>query len=82
MQSPESVAVHVVELRGGGERVVGRTVTRGGSAKSTSEPAARAASEIAEGRLAAPGVRPPETAVAEPEAFLGLLDTEVSWLGP
>ena len=78
-QSPESVAVHEVELRADGERVVGRTVTRGGSAKSTSEPAARAALEIAEGRLAAPGVRAPELAVEDPEAFLGLLDTEVSW---
>jgi saccharopine dehydrogenase-like NADP-dependent oxidoreductase len=54
-------------------------VTRGGSAKSTSEPAARAALEIAEGTLSAPGVRPPELAVEDPEAFLGLLDTEVSW---
>jgi len=81
-QSPESVAVHEVELRGEGAGMVGRTVTRGGSAKSTSEPAARAALEIAEGRLDAPGVRPPETAVADPEAFLELLDTEVSWLGP
>ena len=78
-QSPESVAVHEVELRADGERVVGRTVTSGGSAKSTSEPAARAALEIAEGRLAAPGVRAPELAVEDPEAFLGLLDTEVSW---
>jgi len=78
-QSPESVAVHEVEVRAGDDRVVGRTVTRGGSAKSTSEPAARAALEIAEGRLAAPGVRPPELAVEDPEAFLGLLDTEVSW---
>ena len=78
-QSPESVAVHEVELRADGEHVVGRTVTRGGSAKSTSEPAARAALEIAEGRLAAPGVRAPELAVKDPEAFLGLLDTEVSW---
>jgi saccharopine dehydrogenase-like NADP-dependent oxidoreductase len=81
-QSPESVAVHEAELRGDGERVVGRTVTRGGSAKSTSEPAARGALEIAEGRLEAPGVRPPETAVADPEAFLGLLDTELIWRGP
>ena len=78
-QSPESVAVHEVDLRGGDARVVGRTVTRGGSAKSTSEPAARAALEIAEGRLAAPGVRPPELAVEDPEAFLGLLDTEVAF---
>jgi saccharopine dehydrogenase-like NADP-dependent oxidoreductase len=82
VQSRESVAVHEVDLRGGDAQVVGRTVTRGGSAKSTSEPAARAALEIAEGRLAAPGVRPPELAVKDPEGFLGLLDTEVSWLGP
>jgi hypothetical protein len=66
-------------MRGGDTRVVGRTVTRGGSAKSTSEPAARAALEIAEGRLAAPGVRPPELAVEDPEGFLGLLDTEVAF---
>ena len=78
-QSEESVAVHEVELRGGGERVVARAVTPGGSAKSTSEPAARGALEIAEGRLTAPGVRPPELAVEDPEAFLALLDTEVSW---
>jgi hypothetical protein len=82
VQSAESVAVHEVDMRGEGARVVGRTVTRGGSAKSTSEPPARAALEIAEGRLAAPGVKPPELAVADPEGFLSLLDTEVSWLGP
>lgn len=78
-QSPESVAVHEVEVAADGERVLGRTVTRGGSAKSTSEPAARAALEIAEGRLAAPGVRPPELAVEDPEAFLALLETEVGF---
>jgi saccharopine dehydrogenase-like NADP-dependent oxidoreductase len=82
VQSAESVAVHEVDLRSEDARVVGRTVTRGGSAKSTSEPAARAALEIAEGRLAAPGVRPPELAAADPEGFLALLDTDVSWLGP
>jgi saccharopine dehydrogenase-like NADP-dependent oxidoreductase len=78
-QSPESVAVHEVELRAGDARVVGRTVTRGGSARSTSEPAARGAVELAEGRLAKPGVHPPEIAVDDPEAFLALLDTEVSF---
>ena len=78
-QSPESVAVHEVELRADGVRVVGTAVTRGGSTKSTSEPAARAALEIREGRLAAPGVRPPELAVDDPEAFLELLDTEISF---
>src|SRR5262245_5900679 len=81
-QSEESVAVHEVELRSGDARVVGRTVTRGGSARSTSEPAARGAVELAEGRLAKPGVHPPEIAVEDPEGFLALLDTEVSWLGP
>jgi saccharopine dehydrogenase-like NADP-dependent oxidoreductase len=82
-QSPESVAVHEVELHADrGASVVGRTVTRGGSAKSTSEPAARAAVELAEGRLGKPGVHPPEIAVDDPEGFLALLDTEVAWLGP
>jgi len=78
-QSPESVAVHEVDMRGGDARVVGRTVTRGGSAKSTSEPAARAALEIADGCLVASGVRSPELAIEDPEVFLVLLDTEVSW---
>jgi saccharopine dehydrogenase-like NADP-dependent oxidoreductase len=78
-QSPESVAVHLVEARDGGEPVVGMTVTRGGSARSTSEPPARAAVELAAGRISAPGVRPPETAIRDPEAFLALLDTEVRW---
>jgi Saccharopine dehydrogenase NADP binding domain len=78
-QSPRSVAVHEVELRANGKRVVGTAITRGGSAKSTSEPAARAAVEIAEDRLVAPGVLPPELAVDDPEGFLALLDTEVSF---
>ncbi len=82
VQSPESVAVHEVDMASDGARVVGTTITRGGSAKSTSEPAARAALEIAEGRLSAPGVMPPERAIGEPEAFLGMLDTEVRWVGP
>jgi saccharopine dehydrogenase-like NADP-dependent oxidoreductase len=81
VQSPESVAVHVVELRANGARVVGTALTRGGSAKSTSEPAARAALELAEGRLEAPGVSAPEAAVPDPEGFLALLDTEVDWQG-
>ena len=79
-QSPRSVAVHLVDVSNGdGRRVVGMTVTHGGSARSTAEPAARAAVELAEGRLSAPGVHPPEEAVADPEAFLGHLDTEVRW---
>ena len=81
-QSPQAVAVHEVEVRGAEARVVGRTLTRGGSARSTSEPAARGAVELAEGRIARPGVHPPEVAVADPEAFLALLDTEVIWVGP
>jgi saccharopine dehydrogenase-like NADP-dependent oxidoreductase len=79
VQSAESVAVHEVELAANESRVVGTTVTRGGSAKSTSEPAARAALEIAEGRLSAPGVKPPELAIEEPEVFLRQLATEVRW---
>jgi saccharopine dehydrogenase-like NADP-dependent oxidoreductase len=82
IQSSDSVAVHEVELRAADQAVIGTAVTRGGSAKSTSEPAARAALEIAEQRLAAPGVRPPESAVDDPEAFLDLLETEVRWQGP
>jgi hypothetical protein len=80
VQSEESVAVHLVELRNGG-RVTGMTVTRGGSARSTAEPAARGAVELAAGRLQAPGVRAPEGAIADPEAFLAQLDTEVSFFG-
>jgi saccharopine dehydrogenase-like NADP-dependent oxidoreductase len=76
-QSDESVAVHLVELAGAESRVVGTTITRGGSGKSTSEPAARGALELAAGRLDAPGVRPPESAIEDPEGFLALLDTEV-----
>jgi saccharopine dehydrogenase-like NADP-dependent oxidoreductase len=80
VQSPASVAVHVVEVgNGDGHGVVGTTITRGGSARSTAEPAARAAVELLHGRLDAPGVRPPEAAVPDPEAFLALLDTEVRW---
>jgi saccharopine dehydrogenase-like NADP-dependent oxidoreductase len=82
VQSPESVAVHQVDMASKRSRVVGTTVTHGGSAKSTSEPAARAALEITEGRLSSPGVKPPERAIEEPEEFLGLLDTEVRWRGP
>jgi saccharopine dehydrogenase-like NADP-dependent oxidoreductase len=78
-QSPASVAVHLVEAEGGDRRVVGWTLTRGGSARSTSEPAARAAVELLEGRLSFAGVRPPEAAIPDPEAFLALLDTEVYW---
>jgi saccharopine dehydrogenase-like NADP-dependent oxidoreductase len=78
-QSPSSVAVHLVEAVDGSETVVAMTLTRGGSARSTSEPAARAAAELASGRLDARGVHPPEDAVPDPEGFLGLLDTEVRW---
>jgi hypothetical protein len=79
VQSPASVAVHLVEAANGGQPVVGMTVTRGGSARSTSEPAARAAAELEAGRIVASGVLPPEEAIPDPEAFLALLDTEVRW---
>jgi saccharopine dehydrogenase-like NADP-dependent oxidoreductase len=79
-QSEASVAVHLVEVEdGSGRRVVGWTLTRGGSARSTSEPAARAAVELLEGRLELAGARAPEAAIDDPEGFLGLLDTEVYW---
>jgi hypothetical protein len=79
-QSSASVAAHVVEARNGdGGAVTGTSLTRGGSAKSTSEPPARAAVELLEGRISAPGVKPPEDAIEDAEAFLTLLDTEVSW---
>ena len=79
VQSPQSVAVHLVETVDGRGPVIGLTLTRGGSARSTSEPAARAAAELAAGRLSAPGVHPPEEAIEDPEGFLALLDTEVRW---
>ena len=80
VQSPESVAVHVVEVTNGAEgTVTGSTITRGGSARSTAEPPARAAVELEDSRLSAAGVHPPEEAIPEPEAFLALLDTEVRW---
>jgi saccharopine dehydrogenase-like NADP-dependent oxidoreductase len=79
-QSPASVAVHMVEVaNGNGRSVVGMTVTKGGSARSTAEPAARAALELVDGRLSAPGVHAPEAAIADPETFLASLDTEVRW---
>jgi hypothetical protein len=59
--------------------VTGLTLTRGGSARSTVEPAARGAVELAEGRLESPGAAAPESAVPDPESFLALLDTEVRW---
>jgi saccharopine dehydrogenase-like NADP-dependent oxidoreductase len=78
-QSKASVAVHLVDVAGDGQRVMGWTLTRGGSARSTSEPAARAAVELFEGRLELVGARAPEAAIADPEAFLALLDTEIYW---
>jgi saccharopine dehydrogenase-like NADP-dependent oxidoreductase len=79
VQSSDSVAVHLVDVRGRTDAVTGLTSTRGGSARSTSEPAARAAAELEGGRLSRPGVHAPEAAVDDPEAFLELLDTEVRW---
>jgi hypothetical protein len=79
-QSSAAVSAHVVEARNGdGRAVVGTSLTRGGSARSTSEPAARAAVELLDGRISAPGVRPPENAIPDAEAFLASLDTEVTW---
>lgn len=55
------------------------TMTRGASATSTSEPAARATLELAEGRLSALGVHARQGAISDPEGFLASLDTEVRW---
>jgi hypothetical protein len=80
VQSPASVSAHVVDAANGdGRSVVGTSLTRGGSARSTSEPPARAAVELLEGRLSAPGVAAPEDAIADPEGFLALFGTEVTW---
>ncbi len=79
VQSAESVAVHLVEVRNDTGAVAGLTFTRGGSARSTSEPAARAAAELAAGRLSKAGAHAPEGAVDDPEAFLRSLDTELRW---
>jgi lysine 6-dehydrogenase len=78
-QSPASVAVHFVDVGGSSRRVIGWALTRGGSARSTSEPAARAAMDLLQGRMQFVGVKPPEEAIPDPEAFLALLDTEVYW---
>jgi saccharopine dehydrogenase-like NADP-dependent oxidoreductase len=79
-QSDASVAVHLVDVAAdSGRRVVGWTLTRGGSARSTSEPAARAAVELLEGRMELVGAKAPEAAIPDAEAFLALLDTEVYW---
>jgi hypothetical protein len=79
-QSSAAVAVHLVEVaNGNGRNVVGMTVTRGGSARSTSEPAARVAFELADGMLGSPGVHAPESAIDHPEDFLAKLDTDVRW---
>lgn len=79
VQSEQAVAVHLVEARGESRSVTGAAITRGGSARSTAEPAARAAVEVAEGRIDKPGAHAPESAIDDPEAFLSLLDTEVRW---
>jgi saccharopine dehydrogenase (NAD+, L-lysine-forming) len=79
-QSSASVAAHVVEARNGdGRSVTGTSLTRGGSARSTSEPPARAAVELLGARIAVPGVNPPEDAIPDAAAFLASLDTEVTW---
>jgi saccharopine dehydrogenase-like NADP-dependent oxidoreductase len=79
-QSADAVALHLVEASADDRSsVTGLTLTRGGSARSTAEPAARGAVELAEGRLDSPGVAAPESAVPDPEGFLALLDTEVRW---
>lgn len=79
IQSQDAVAVHLVETRGDSKAVTGATITRGGSARSTAEPAARAAVELSAGRIDKPGAHAPEAAIDDPKAFLSRLDTEVRW---
>lgn len=80
VQSPQAVAVHVVDVGSAdGRRVVATAVTHGGSARSTAEPPARAALELRERALSARGALPPEVAIPDPEAFLSRLDTEVRY---
>ena len=77
-QSPQAVAAHVVEVAAAdGRSVVATALTSGGSARSTAEPAARAALELRQGLLSAPGALAPEAAIPDPEAFLATLDTEI-----
>jgi saccharopine dehydrogenase-like NADP-dependent oxidoreductase len=80
-QSPEAIAAHVVEVAAAdGPSVVATALTSGGSARSTAEPAARAAVELSRGALSARGVLAPEAAIPDPETFLAKLDTEVSFI--
>jgi saccharopine dehydrogenase-like NADP-dependent oxidoreductase len=79
-QSADAVAAHVVEVTAkDGSSVTGTAFTRGGSARSTAEPAARGALELSQGRLGLPGVHAPEEVVEAPAAFLDLLDTQVQF---
>jgi saccharopine dehydrogenase-like NADP-dependent oxidoreductase len=73
VQSSQAVAVHCVQVNDvGGARAT--TITRGGSARSTAEPAA---AELAAARIGNAGVHPPERAIDDAAAFLGRLDTEL-----
>jgi len=78
-QSEQAVAAHVVVASNGSRAVEATAITRGGSARSTAEPPARAAVEVASGGLSQPGVHAPEAAVTDAEAFLAQLDTEIRW---
>jgi saccharopine dehydrogenase-like NADP-dependent oxidoreductase len=79
-QSADAVAVHLVELTAADCRAVTAfTRTRGGSARSTAEPAARGAFELERGLLSSPGVHAPEAAAPDPEALLASLATELSF---
>ena len=73
------MAAHVVEATNGdGLAVTGTSLTRGGSAKSTSELPARAAVELLEGQdLGAGREGAGRTPSRDANAFLAALDTEV-----
>jgi lysine 6-dehydrogenase len=74
--SRNTVAVHLVEASGGGARARVRSVTRpveelaaGGGVASTAAPAAATIRLLAQGRIAARGVHPPERCIEPDELF-------------
>jgi hypothetical protein len=50
-----------------------------GSESGTSRSTRDVAVELLEGRISLVGAKAPEAAIADPESFLALLDTEVYW---
>jgi lysine 6-dehydrogenase len=77
--SPNTVAVHLVEASGAGRTIRVRSVTTpvertgiGGGVTSTAAPAAATVRLLAQGRIAARGVHPPERCIEPEEMFAEL----------